>query len=72
MLTLPDQLRALARQCDVRRPILPPPGLCSALLAAAEELERGERKRVSMTGELQRLARVEAAAQALKRALDQT
>lgn len=37
---LPVTLRDLARRVDVRRPILPPPGLAPALLAAADELER--------------------------------
>ena len=39
---LPVTLRDLARRVDVRVPILPPPGLASALLAAATEIERQE------------------------------
>lgn len=71
MTALPDQLRALARQCDVRRPILPPPGLCSALLAAAEELERGELKCAALTDEVRRLRPVVTAIHALTRPLSQ-
>lgn len=40
MSTLPETLRDLARRVDVRRAILPPPGLAPALLAAADEIER--------------------------------
>ncbi len=40
MTDLPTTLRDLARRVDVRRPILPPPDLAPALLAAADELDK--------------------------------
>lgn len=40
MTTLPETLRDLARRVDVRVPILPPPGIAPALLAASDELDR--------------------------------
>lgn len=67
---LPVTLRDLARRVDVRRPILPPPDLAPALLAAADEIERRDRKAASMRDELDRLRLVVEAARALRAALD--
>jgi hypothetical protein len=67
---LATTLRDLARRVDVRVPILPPPGLAPALLAAADELDRLARKQAGMQAEVQRLRPVVDAAQAMRRALD--
>jgi hypothetical protein len=69
-LTQSETLRDLARRVDVRKPILPPPDLAPSLLAAADELERAERKRLLMQAELDRLRPVIEAARALRSALD--
>lgn len=67
---LPVRLRDLARRVDVRAPILPPPGLSSALLAAADDLERQTAKNKALLAEVQRLRPVVEAARALRSALD--
>jgi hypothetical protein len=67
---LPVRLRDLARRVDVRAPILPPPGLAPALLAAADELERQARKATAMRDELDRLRPVVEAARAMRAALE--
>lgn len=70
MAELPVKLRDLARRVDVRRPILPPPDLAPALLAAADTIELSERKGAAMREELGRLRPVVEAARALRDALD--
>lgn len=51
----PEHLRDLARRVDVRKPILPPPDLAPALLAAADELERQQGKIAGLAADVARI-----------------
>lgn len=68
-MSLSDTLREMARKVDVRVPILPPPPLAPALLAAADELERLEQK---INGQREDVARIRAKAAEQGKAVSET